>query len=381
MRPEAVKETEVNTARIEHQKSNAADASTTNRSQPERHGHTRPGFDAEARAEAELAIGSGKRAYAKFNNDWTMNLVSMLSYNVLTSVFPLLLALFTILALVPSLSGHTADFANQVNKILPGNVAKTINVASLLAKVRASYGILTVISVAGLLWGGSNLFGTMENAFAIVYRVRTRDFIPQKLMSLVMILLFVVLLPLSFVSSILLGSASTALGSILPGGLSGPFPFILGLAASLAALFVLFLAIYIVVPNMPISWRHAWRGALVAAVAMAIVNTIFPFYTAHFVGTSQYGTAAIGTVIVMITWFWFFSLVLMVGAQVNSLAMGIKPWPYDLARMLTQVRISDLNLSSGASSAPSAAAGQSDGSGSAAGKTGGSSAEVLSRRP
>jgi len=326
---------------------------------------SRPELEADAVADAKEAVGVGKRAYAKFNNDWTMNLVSMLSYNVLTSIFPLLLALFTILALVPSLSGHTADFANQVNKILPGNVAKTINIASLLSKVRASYGILTVISVAGLLWGGSNLFGTIENAFAIVYRVRTRDFIPQKLMSLVMILLFVVLLPLSFVSSFLLGSASTALGTVLPSGLSGPLPFILGLAASLAALFILFVAIYVIVPNMPISWRHAWRGALVAAIAMAIVNTIFPFYTAHFVGTSQYGTAAIGTVIVMITWFWFFSLVLMVGAQVNSLAMGLKPWPYDLARMLTQIQISDLKGSGTDRPASSSMAGKDDGSGSA----------------
>ncbi|HVC82470.1 MAG TPA: YihY/virulence factor BrkB family protein [Chloroflexota bacterium] len=355
----------MSTAHVGRHKSEAADLGSSNQKGQGIRVPSRSELEADAVGDAKEALGTGKRAYAKFTNDWTMNLVSMLSYNVLTSIFPLLLALFTILALVPSLSGHTADFANQVNRILPGSVAKSINVTSLLAKVRASYGILTVISVAGLLWGGSNLFGTMENAFAIVYRVRTRDFIPQKLMSLVMILLFVVLLPLSFVSSILLGSASTTLGTVLPAGLSGPLPVILGLAASLGALFILFMAIYVIVPNMPISWRHAWRGAIVAAIVMALINTIFPFYTAHFIGTSQYGTAAIGTVIVMITWFWFFSLVLMIGAQVNALAMGLKPWPYDLARMLTQIRTADLQGAPKDHPASSPVAAKADGSGSA----------------
>lgn len=291
-----------------------------------------------AETDAKEAVSWGKRAFAKFNNDWTMNLVSVVSYAVLTSIFPLLLAAFTILALVPSFSGHTADFADQINKILPANVAHTIDIRALLAKVRASYGIFTLISVVGFLWGGSNLFGTIENAFAIIYRVKTRDFIPQKLMSLVMMFLFIILLPLSFVASFVLSAGTTALGKIIPGALTGPFPFIIGLATSIAALFLLFVAIFVIVPNMPISWRHAWRGAVVAAVVMGILNTLFPFYTAHFVGTSQYGTAAIGTVIIMITWFWFFSLVLLLGAQVNALAMGLRPWPQDLSRMLLRIQ-------------------------------------------
>ena len=114
---------------------------------------------------------------------------------------------------------------------------------------------------------------------------------------------------------------------------------VIGLATGLASLFVLFLAIYMVVPNIPIRWRYAWRGALVAAVVMWIINLIFPFYTAHFLGTTQYGTAALATAITTITWFWFFSLVTIVGAQVNSLAMGIGYWEYDLTRTLMEYEI------------------------------------------
>jgi uncharacterized BrkB/YihY/UPF0761 family membrane protein len=154
-----------------------------------------------------------------------------------------------------------------------------------------------------------------------------------------MILFFVVLLPLSFVSSLLVGSATTTLGTIMPSGASGPVGLAIGFATDFVSLFVLFLAIYIVVPNLPITWRFAWRGALVAALTMWIVNSAFPFYSAHFVGTKQYGAAAIGTAIISIIWFWLFSLVLLVGAQVNALTMEIGPWPYDLSRMLMSVKL------------------------------------------
>jgi len=257
---------------------------------------TRPGTETARHTEAEQlkedageATGLAMRAFHKFMNDWSMNLTAMVSYNLLTSFFPLVLALITILALLPAVSNNTSHFASQINSILPSEVGKSINIASLLNNVNKEGGILGLVSIVGLLWGGSNLFGAIENAFAVIFRVKTRDFVAQKLMSLVMILLFVVLLPLSFVSSLILGSATTNLGSIMPGGASGPVGLVLGLAAGLASLFVLFLAIYIVVPNIPLSWRHAWRGALAAAVVMWIINTIFPYYTAHLVGTKQYG--------------------------------------------------------------------------------------------
>jgi hypothetical protein len=107
-------------------------------------------------------------------------------------------------------------------------------------------------------------------------------------------------------------------------------------------LFVLFAAIYTIVPNVPIRWRYAWRGALFGAVAMAIVNNLFPFYTAHFLGTKQYGTAALATSIVLVTWFWFFSLILLIGAQINALTMGIGYWKFDLTRTLMDQRIPTL---------------------------------------
>lgn len=272
----------------------------------------------------------------KFMNDCTTSLVSMVAFSVLTSFVPLVLALVLVLALITGSAHSVQAFAGEINRILPSSVRRDANIAGLLNSVHGSSGVLTVITIVGLLWGGTNLFGSIENAFAFIYRVKMRDLIPQKLMALVLIILFVVLLPLSFVSSLLLGAATTSLGRIMPSAFTGPASTILGLGTGLLSLFLLFVSIYIIVPNMLVAWRHAWRGALVAALATWLVNTAFPFYAAHFIGTRDYGAATIGTVIITITWVWFFSLVLLLGAQINALGMGIAPWKYDLTRILME---------------------------------------------
>lgn len=305
--------------------------------QPPRHnGGNRYG---EAEREALSLKDKALMAYRKFSNDWTMNLAAMLSYNVLTSFFPLLLAILTILVSLPAVSSHVPQIANQINQILPANVRGQINVAAILKNVNHAGGTLALASVLGLIWGGTNLFGAIESTFAIIFRVKVRGFLRQKIMSVVMIVIFIVLLPISFVSSIFLTAASTSLNRILPGFFSGVFGQIISYAVSLGSLFVLFLAIYIIVPNIPVAWRDAWKGALVAGVAMWIVNTIFPAYTAHFINTKQYSAAAIAAAIVTITWFWFFSLVLLIGAQINALAMGLGPWPFGIARMLMDYKV------------------------------------------
>ena len=261
-------------------------------------------------------------AFNKFNNDWTMNLAAMLSYNVLTSFFPLLLAILTILVHLPVAVGSTSIVAtNQSDPPLEYTQPGECWILDYQCR-SSNRAVLTIVSIVGLLWGGTNRFGSIESAFAIIFRVKTRNIVQQKIMAVLMILLFVVLLPLSFASTILLSFATTTLKDIIPSALSGPFAVVVGMGTSLLALCAV-PAVYMVVPNVPIRWRFAWRGAIIAAVAMFVINTIFPAYTAHFVNTKQYGAAALAAAIIIITWFWFFSVVLLLGAQVNSRAMGI----------------------------------------------------------
>jgi len=147
--------------------------------------------------------------WAKFGNDWGMNLAGLLAYNFLTAIFPLLLGILAIAALLAPAS-VIQQLAGKMNTVLPASLTSgaNINFYTILQGFRKASGITAIISLVGLLWTGSNLFGVMENCFSIVFRTTDRGFIQQKLMSFAMILIFAILAPLAVVASSISGSVS-----------------------------------------------------------------------------------------------------------------------------------------------------------------------------
>ena len=53
-------------------------------------------------------------------------------------------------------------------------------------------------------------------------------------------------------------------------------------------------------------------------------------------GRGNEGIRHVATAIITITWFWFFSVVLLLGAQINAINMGLGPWKYDITRVLME---------------------------------------------
>jgi hypothetical protein len=167
----------------------------------------------------------------------------------------------------------------------------------------------------------------MEGIFGIIYHVRQRTVIKQNLMAFGMLLLFIVLIPIMAFASAL----PAIVLSILPG--NSLIPFLGGILGVLIASYILFQAIYIVVPNQHISFRNSWLGALVAAIALDIYLTLFPLYVQHFLSSGP--AASLGTAIFLLIFFYYFAVILLLGAQVNAFfAEGIKATPVDLVSLV-----------------------------------------------
>ena len=271
----------------------------------------------------------------KFNNDWSMNLAGMLAYSLITTIFPILLAILTIaFIVVGSLSPGTFNqVTHSISTALPSQVQSVINVSAPLKNMVKVTGPLAIVSIVGLIWAGSNLFTNMENAFSIVFRTGNRGFIPQKIMAVGMVIMLAILLPVSVAASSFVTASSQQFHKALPPPL-GLVLAVVGPLTAVAILWLLFLAIYIVVPNIKVPFRDAWRGAVAAAVLFGVFDVLFPLYFKFFLnGNAKYGATALA-VLVVIVWLWFFALITLLGAQVNAVAMGIKPTRYDLARTL-----------------------------------------------
>jgi hypothetical protein len=121
-----------------------------------------------------------------------------------------------------------------------------------------------------------------------------------------------------------------------PLGLIPGSPVIFGLGGTLSSLlvtFVLFEAIYIVVPNQRISFRNSWRGAVFAAIAMQIYMTLFPLYASRALG-NYVGQA--GFAVILLAFFYYFAVILLLGAEVNAFfSEGVRPIPNDIVTFVS----------------------------------------------
>ena len=107
----------------------------------------------------------------------------------------------------------------------------------------------------------------------------------------------------------------------------------IGILTGLVIAWILFEAIYIVVPNQHISFRNSWRGAVLAAVALYYLY-LFPFYVTHFLRND---TGQVGFAVILLFFFYYFAVILLVGAEINAFfAENIRATPEPLPTMVHQ---------------------------------------------
>src|SRR5437660_5061133 len=265
--------------------------------------------------------------FTKFSNDWSTTLAAALAYNLLMAIFPIAIAILAILGIVLGSLSHAEyiRLQGQILHTLPVNTPpSTVN--SITNQLAKDSGILGIIAIVLALFNGSRLFILMEGIFGIIYHVRHRTVIKQNLMAFGMFILFILLIPIM------------AFASALPAVVLSIFPkntllaFLGAILSVFIASYILFQAIYIVVPNQHISFRNSWLGALVAAIAMDIYLTLFPLYV-HFVGNGP--AASLGAGILLLIFFYYFAVILLLGAQVNAFfAEGVRATPVDLVTLV-----------------------------------------------
>lgn len=288
--------------------------------------------------EAKRGLSTIGGFWTKINNDWIFNLAGMLAYNILMSAFPILLVLLAIGGFILGPAGHggQASLQASIEKALPAGTGRAL-LANATHNLHNSAGVLLIVGIVVALVTGSGLFITMENCFGIIYRLRGRDALHQRLMAAGMLLLYVVLIPIILLASII----PSVIIHALPLGSSSPITgFLIQAAGDVFSVLVaclLFGAVYIVVPNRPVHFREIWKGTLVGAVLLVIYETLFPIYVAAFLHPNNYGSTA-GFAVVILLFFYYLAFILLLGAEVNSWIAGQRAAAGDIDAILHEVQ-------------------------------------------
>lgn len=280
----------------------------------------------------------------KINRDWMFNLASMLAYNLLLAVFPLLLLLVSLLGLVFQHSPTACTPRRAEGQLfsallfaLPSQFSganRGAELTSLCLKLSSESFPLACIGIITALWLGSRLFVKIENAFGVIFRLPSRSFWRQQGIAFGMAAFFAVLAPFSLFLSVaparLLGLARHTTSNPSLAG------YAVGFVCGTLVTFLLLALIYLIVPNQRVRFGQVWKGALVSALLLSLYELGFPLYEHFFASSSSYGTLA-GLIALMLLFFYYFTVIVLLGAELNSWWHGQQEASGDIATLLAQV--------------------------------------------
>ena len=260
-----------------------------------------------------------KKTGREIMEDNDLGLAAQTAYYFFFSLFPLLLFVAPMLALVGNKQQIVNWLVAHLATAVPSSAVELVS--SVVNDVVLSPSAPAAMSIGALLaaWAGSNIFGALMNALNTAYDVReTRPWMRQQLLRLAALVVAGGVMIAA--TTVMLGGAQIAdwAGTVL--GLSHAVTQIWSVVQIPLALGILVGAtwlLYYFLPNVRQRASHVLAGALVATVLWVVVTEVFRLYVAHF-GSYNKTYGAIGGVIVLLTWMYLTMLVLLSGGEFAS---------------------------------------------------------------
>lgn len=260
----------------------------------------------------------------KYNRDNGNILAASLAYYTLFSIFPLVLGLVAIAGFLMPSNGARDHFIHAIAAQFPGSSSF---IESTLRQIIEGRGTAGIVATLGLIWSASGVFGALTLSLDhIVGAHQARGFIGSTLLALGLVfgvgILFIASLAISTILGIAFATQLPVIGLSLKD--IHLLYAVVGLALPLFITFMAFCFLYHFVPSIHLPWNNIWPGALLAAVAFEVAKQAFAFYLGTFTNfNAVYGS--IGAVIILLTWAYYASIVILVGAEFNVVLLSPRP--------------------------------------------------------
>jgi membrane protein len=266
-----------------------------------------------------------KETGSEFQKDEAGQLGAALAYYAMFSIFPLLLLLIALLGYVLQYWPEAVDVQTQILNTVSTNFSPDVAglLRGVLEGVKEQAGGATIIGLITLLLGASGVFGQLDASFNKIWNVpkpaesggivaSVITTIRKKLFSFGMVLAVGFLL---LVSMVLSGAAQVLRDSLTEvpfvGGYAG---FVMGLAISLLLNTLVFALLFKYLPDTEVRWRDVWLGALITALIWEAGKYLLGWYIGRS-GQSWSAYGVVGSVLVLMTWIYFSSQILFLGAE------------------------------------------------------------------
>jgi YihY family inner membrane protein len=256
----------------------------------------------------------------KYGEDQAGQKAALLAYYGFFSLFPLLLVAVTVLGFL--LHGNAELGQRIVNSavaqfpVIGDQIGSNVSQSHL----RGS-GVVLAVGALFALWGGLGVAEAAQSAMNGIWNVPRRRY-PNFLLRRLRGLAWLVILG----GGLLLASVVSGFAAAADTAWSGPA----GVAASTAVNALLFLVGFRVLTVRNVSLRTLLPGALLAAVAWALLQWLGGWYVARQLSRASATYGAFALVIGLLSWLYLASTVTLYAAEVN-VVRARRLWPRSLA--------------------------------------------------
>jgi membrane protein len=262
-----------------------------------------------------------KRTVREFKEDNLTDWAAALTYYSILSIFPALLALVSITALVGRHPETTNSILEIINDIGPSSAVDTFSgpVETVMSN-KGGAGIALIIALAVALWSASSYVGAFMRASNQIYEVEEgRQFWKLRPLQMLVTLVMVLLLAIVAIAIVATGPLAEAIGNQIGLGSAAVTAWdIAKWPVLLAVAMLMFALLYYAAPNVrQPGFRWVTPGGVLAVVLWIVASVALAFYVANFASYNKtYGSLA--GVIVFLVWLWISNIAVLLGAELNA---------------------------------------------------------------
>lgn len=262
-----------------------------------------------------------KRTATGFIEDGMPDRAAALTYYGLLSLFPMLIALVSIIGLFADPDATTEKLTAIASSLGPDAAADTFSgPVENLTSNRGASGVTFAVGLALSTWAASGYIGAFGRASNVIFETREdRPFWKLKPLQLAITVAMIVILALLAIGLVMTGPVVRAVAE--PFGVASTAIDIWGFAkwpVMVALVLLMFAVLYHFSPNVE-NRRFRWftPGAGLALLVWILASAGFAFYVGNFGSYNEtYGT--LGGFVVLLVWFWISNLAVLFGLELNS---------------------------------------------------------------
>jgi membrane protein len=288
-----------------------------------------------------------KQSFSDFVSDNILKLSASLAFSTVFALPGLLIIIIWISDFFYGREAVEGGVYKQIAGFVGHNAAVDIQTMIKNATLSGDSSFATIVGLIALIIGATSVFSEIQDSINFIWRLKAKPRRGRGWLTLIInrLLSFSMVVGLGFillVSLVINGAMDLLINHLLQRfqDLTVIVAYSINLIVTFFITAFVFGLIFKVLPDAKVKWKHVRIGAFTTAIFFFGGKFLISFYLGHNRMTSAYGAA--GSVIVILLWVYYSSMILYFGAvftRVYAVCKGSRIYPNQYAVWVEQVEV------------------------------------------